>query len=289
MRTEREMLDLILDTARQDDRIRAVILSGSRANPDSRGDIFRDFDVVYFVADVAPFRADRTWIDRFGERMVMQMPEDMKDPPAQGDGSFIYLMQFMDGNRMDLALVPLEQARSGAHDSLSVVLLDKDNCIPPLPPPSERDYLPRPPTMRQFSDCCNEFWWCAPYVAKGLWREQITYAKAMMEQALRPQLTKMLAWYVGAQSGFTRNPGYQGKHLQQCLEPAMWDELMHTYSGPSYSDTWESLFAMCRLFRQVALPVSRQCGLEYPHDDDQRVSAHLMNVQLLPKDATEIY
>lgn len=35
MRSEQEMLDLILDTARQDERIRAVILNGSRANPNA--------------------------------------------------------------------------------------------------------------------------------------------------------------------------------------------------------------------------------------------------------------
>ena len=41
MRSEREMLDLILETARADERIRAVILSGSRANPEAQHDIFR--------------------------------------------------------------------------------------------------------------------------------------------------------------------------------------------------------------------------------------------------------
>jgi aminoglycoside 6-adenylyltransferase len=35
MRSEKEMLDLILETAKQDDRIWIVILSDSRANPNS--------------------------------------------------------------------------------------------------------------------------------------------------------------------------------------------------------------------------------------------------------------
>ena len=33
MRTEQEVMDLILDVARADERIRAVLLVGSRANP----------------------------------------------------------------------------------------------------------------------------------------------------------------------------------------------------------------------------------------------------------------
>src|SRR5687767_507179 len=35
MRGEKEMLELILDTASRDERIRAVILNGSRANPNA--------------------------------------------------------------------------------------------------------------------------------------------------------------------------------------------------------------------------------------------------------------
>ena len=64
-------------------------------------------------------------------------------------------------------------------DSLSVLLLDKDGIIEPFPPPSEADYLPAPPTAEGFADCCNEFWWVCPYVAKGLWREEIVYAKTI--------------------------------------------------------------------------------------------------------------
>ncbi len=52
MRSEQEMLDLILDTARKDERIRAVMMNGSRANPNAPRDFFQDFDIVYFVTEV---------------------------------------------------------------------------------------------------------------------------------------------------------------------------------------------------------------------------------------------
>ena len=57
MRSEQQMLDLILDTARADERIRAVILNGSRANPNAPRDPFQDFDIVYLVTDTQPFVA----------------------------------------------------------------------------------------------------------------------------------------------------------------------------------------------------------------------------------------
>ena len=45
MRSEKEMYDLILDIAKRDERIRAVYMNGSRANPNIKKDIFQDYDV----------------------------------------------------------------------------------------------------------------------------------------------------------------------------------------------------------------------------------------------------
>jgi len=289
MRTESEMLELILNTAKSDDRIRAVLLNGSRANPNTPRDFFQDFDIVYLVTEAASFHHDFDWIKRFGEIMILQLPDDMEDPPPSPGEGFAYLMQFMDGNRIDLSIWPKEKLNERIEDSLSVVLLDKDNLIPPLASPNERDYLPTPPTAKQFADCCNEFWWMCTYIAKGLWRGQVTYAKYMVEPVLREELMKMLGWYVGAQTKFTKNLGGFGKYLQKYLEPELWDMLMKTYADAGVENTWDALEIMCRLFRTVALPVAEHFRFEYPEGDDRRVSAHLKHVRRLPGNATEIY
>ena len=289
MRSEREVLDLILETARADERIRAVIMNGSRANPNAPRDPFQDFDIVYVVTDVAPFRKNLAWIECFGDRMILQMPEDMQDPPADNDGHFGYLMQFIDGNRIDLGIFSLAQFEEGPRDSLSVLLLDKDGIIEPFPQPSDSDYLPKPPTAKAFSDCCNEFWWCSPYVAKGLWRQEILYAKAMLDEAVRGELMKMLTWHIGVQTQFQSNPGKLGKYFEKYLDPELWDLLLKTYSEASYEKTWEALFAMCDLFRRVALPIAEHFGFEYPHEDDRRVSLHLEHVRWLHGDVEEVY
>ena len=50
MRTEAEMMDLILDVAKNDERIRAVRMEGSRANPAAPKDNYQDYDIIYYVA-----------------------------------------------------------------------------------------------------------------------------------------------------------------------------------------------------------------------------------------------
>ena len=152
MRSEKEMLKLIIDTAKNDERVRAAIMNGSRTNQNSPRDPFQDFDIVYIVTEVDAFKNDHDWIKRFGELMIMQ------DPPPSNEGGFTYLMQFSDGNRIDLGIYPLTKLSELRKDSLSLLLLDKDGIIEPFPPASEVDYLPKQPTAIAFSDSCNEFW-----------------------------------------------------------------------------------------------------------------------------------
>ena len=249
-------LELIIHTAKSDDRIRAVLLNGSRANPNATCDPFQDFDIVYLVTEAASFYHDFNWIKRFGEIMILQLPDDMEDPPPSPSEGFAYLMQFMDGNRIDLGIFPIEKLGERLQDSLTKVLLDKDNLIAPVAPASELDYLPKPPTAKQFADCCNEFWWVCPYVARGLLRGQVTYAKYMVDPILRNQLMKMLCWYIGVQTQFTKNPGGFGKYLQKYLEPESWDMLIKTYADASVENTWDALDIICLLFRKVALCVA---------------------------------
>ncbi|HLO17240.1 MAG TPA: aminoglycoside 6-adenylyltransferase [Anaerolineales bacterium] len=289
MRTEQEMLDLIVETARCDERIRAVIMNGSRTNPNAPRDPFQDFDIIYIVTDVTSFKYDYEWIKRFGEIMILQMPEDIQDPPPCNDGSFVYLMQFNDGNRIDLGIFSVSQLTEIGRDSLSLLLLDKDGIIEPFPPASENDYLPKPPTAKTYADCCNEFWWVCPYVAKGLWRQEILYAKYMLDEVVRAQLMKMLTWHIGVKTQFLINPGKLGKYFQKHLESELWDMLQKTFSDASYNNTWEALIVMSNLFRRLAVPIAEHFGFDYPFDDDSRVTAHLEHVRSLPKNAKEMY
>jgi aminoglycoside 6-adenylyltransferase len=288
MRSEREMMDLIMGTAQADERIRAVILNGSRANPNVKRDIFQDYDIVYVVTEMAPFVHNLAWIQRFGEMMVMQLPNEMGEDRDRPSVSATYLMQFMDGNRIDLTIFPLAHLPAMARDSLSVLLLDKDGVIEPFPPPHEGDYLPQPPTALQFFDRCNEFWWVSPYVAKALWRDEILYAKQLLDGTLREQLMACLVWYVGIKTGFAVSTGKAGKHFRRYLAPAQWELLLRSYSDADYARTWEALLAISELFHSVGVAIADVYGYEYPHGDDERVTAYLHHIRGLDKAAQQI-
>lgn len=288
MRTEQEMLNLILSFAKADENIRAVIMNGSRVNPNVKKDVLQDFDIACLVRDVALYIRNDNIPNYFGEVLIEQEPENMQDPPAENSGNYAYLMQFKDGNRIDLSFYPVEQLKSALNDSLTIVLLDKDGIVGEIPPASDIDYLPKEPTEKLFQDCCNEFWWVTPYVAKGLWRGELTYAKNMQDMVVREQLLKMLTWYFGVKTGFKKSPGKLGKYIKDDVESEIWSELEETYSDANFENIWESLFMMGKLFRRTAKVVASHFGFQYPQQDDDNVSEYIRKIKNLPTDAKEI-
>jgi aminoglycoside 6-adenylyltransferase len=279
MRSEQEMIDLILTTAREDDRIRAVILNGSRVNPNIKPDRFQDFDIVYVVTDITPFISDPTWIDHFGERMIIQTPDLMGSEAPCSDGGFTYLMEFMDGNRIDLSLIPVDSAKEMDDDSLSILLMDKDDRFKPFPPPSETSYLPAPPTSKAFGDCCNEFWWVSTYVAKSLARADILYAHHMLDVVMHGEMIKMLTWNFGIRTEFRQNPGKAGDNLKNVLPAQHWSRLLATFAPAEINATWEALMTSTELFRDCAREVAASFNFDYPEEDDARVSNYLRQVK----------
>jgi len=288
-RTEQEMMDLILDRAKTDDLIRAVVLNGSRANPKISKDIFQDFDIVYLVTDLVPFINDHSWIKVFGEVMIFQMPKNSALIPEPDDGTFTYLMQFMDGNRIDLSLVPItmkdEVLKS---DGQRKLLVDKDHIYKDFPDSSDIEYIVKPPTGKQFDDCCNEFWWMCPYVAKGIWREELPYAMGMYEYT-RGMLFQLVKWSIGISTNYSISVGKQGKYFKKYLKPKIWERLVRTYSRGEYDDLWESLFEACAVFTELASEVAKYFGFNYPSDEYKKVEKYLKHIKDLPKDAKSIY
>lgn len=290
MRTEQEMMDLILNVANQDERIRAVAMNGSRTNPNAPIDPFQDYDIVYLVSEMDSFLQDPDWVDVFGERIIMQTPENMSLFPPSLGGRFTYLMLFADGNRIDLMLVPISEKDAYCQeDQLTVILLDKDHVMPEVAPPSDADYWVKRPSAAYYADCCNEFWWVSTYVAKGLWRSEILYAMDHLNKVMRPMLIQMLEWQVGTQTDFSVSAGKNGKYLQNYMSEQSWEALLFTFPAGNYDEVWRALFTICDLFRSTSRFVADHFGFEYPRQEDERVSAYLKHVSSLPAEAKEIY
>jgi aminoglycoside 6-adenylyltransferase len=281
MRTKQQVIEQVLSFARDHDMVRAVVMNGSRVNPNAPKDIFCDYDVVYYVTNPCSFLEDQNWIDYFGKLIILQQNDDL----THGVEGFIFLMLFCDGVRIDLSFTPLSELAFVGEDTLAVVLLDKDQGIAPLPPPSDSGYYPVKPSRKEFDEAVNEILWCSNNIAKGIWRDELPYAKAMYDMVVRDPILRMLAWYAAMMHDWKLNTGKFGRRLKYFLPPDVWDDYLKTYAGVGYPETWAALFAALALVRKVGQELAENLGYAYPLDDDRRMNEYLQRVRDLPKDA----
>lgn len=293
MRTEKEMYDLILGVAKRDARVRAVYLNGSRANPNAKKDIFQDYDVVCVVTETMSFLRDENWIRVFGDILVMQQPDRLdevlgKDVDFQA--RYAYLMQFSDGNRIDLTLQSIEQMQKEyGSDGLTVELLDKDGILKPLPKPTDAEFWVKRPSEAEYAACCNEFFWVAPYCAKGLWRGELLYAAEMLFHHVLKELKTMLAWRAGLETGFCASMGKAEKLLSDYLSPEAWSRLTRVLCADSVESAWGALFAAYGLFAEYAQKVGAALSYRYNKEEGENSLSYARRVAELAPDATEIF
>jgi aminoglycoside 6-adenylyltransferase len=281
MRQPQQVIDQLLDFARAHDDIRAVVMNGSRANPNAPKDLFNDYDVVYYVADPLCYKADQSWIACFGERVIVQQ-NDIEEPDEQG---YIFLMLFQDGVRIDLMFNQVDKLQYVGSDTLTIVLLDKDGRIPPLPPPSDTGYRITRPSQKKFDETINEIFWCSNNMAKGIWRDELPYVRHMFDAIIRPCILDLLAWYAADQHDWTINTGGYGRWLKRFLPSEVWAAYLRTYAGTTYEQIWDALFEALQLTRQCGTALAYSLGYAYPLEDDRRMLAYLQHVRALPTDA----
>ena len=289
MRSEKEMFALLISTAREDENILAAYLEGSRTVPGVSKDIFQDYDLVYVVKETRPFIENREWIDRFGKRLYMQYPEEGFWDNGNHENCYGWLMQFADGNRLDLHVCTLpyvkEQLKKGEPYQ---ILLDKTECLPVPEQVSDKIYWVKKPSQEEFLAACNEFWWCLNNVAKGLWREELPYVMDQLDVIIRPMLFKVLSWKAGKDHDFSVSVGKSGKYLKRYLPKELYERYLRTYPAGEKEAIWKSVLEMCDVFENVAREVSRTLNFSYDEEEGRNSRAWLERVYKLPKDAKEI-
>lgn len=286
MRTETEMMDLIIGLAKSDNRILSAYLKGSRTNPHVPKDRYQDFDVMYVVTETDSFIQDTSWMNHFGTVALMQEQDTDFGYGARFhiqnhyDESYSWLLLFDDGNRIDVGIELLPVMESGRNrNKLFLPLLDKTGCLPQLPPPTDEDFYIKKPSEKNFLGCCNEFYWCLCDVAKGIARDELPFAMTTYHTLVREMLEQMLDWYIGTYTDYSVSSGKLHKYLKKYLPPEFYEAYKKTYSDGEYEHLWASIHTACQLFRETALLVAQQFHFIYPEQEEQASQNYILRIQ----------
>ena len=264
MRTETEMLDVILQTA-EIIQVEAVAMSGSRTDTKAPKDEFQDYDVVYVVDDLDNLTRDLSWLDRFGNRLIEQYN-------VLGNRR-LYLMLFEDGNRIDLTLCPKEYIKEWVESEADfTVLEDTKGLFAPYSPNPQR-YWTSPASQIDFEKACNEFWWVSAYVVKGICRKQVIYATDHLYGICQQELLKVLAWQVASDWG-TVDIGKNYKYLFQYLPTEKEKEFSALLDFSSVEKLTQSLFATMQLFQREAQILAQKMGFAYDKEVAEKMTRY---------------
>lgn len=253
MRTETEMLNLILQTAKTI-QVEAIAMSGSRTNPKALKDEFQDYDVVYVVENLDELITDLSWLDQFGKRIIEQ---------EVGLGQRrLYLMLFEDGNRIDLTLCPKQQIQEWVDSEADYTVLKDEKGLFESYTTSPQRYWTSPANAIEFEKACNEFWWVSAYVIKGIYRKQLIYATDNLYGICQQELLKVLAWQVASNRGVV-DIGKNYKYLFNYLPTEKGKEFSNLLDFSSIDKITQSLFATMKLFHQESQFLANKMGFDY--------------------------
>ena len=253
MRTDQEMLELILGTAKKL-QVDAVALSASRTDTKAPKDEFQDYDVVYVVDDLDNLTSDLAWLDQFGTRIIEQHN-------ILGNRR-LYLMLFEDGNRIDLTLCPKEHIQEWVDSETGFTVLVDEKGLFESYSPSPQRFWTSPASETDFEKTCNEFWWVSAYVVKGICRKQVIYATDHLYGICQQELLKILAWKVARDRGVV-DIGKNYKYLFQYLQTEKEKEFSALLDLSSLDKITQSLFATMQLFHQEAQYLAQKMGFKY--------------------------
>ena len=261
MRTDQEMLDLILQIAIKL-QVEAVALSGSRTNQKVQTDEFQDYDVVYVVDNLDNLTRDISWLDQFGKRIIEQ--------EVTLGHRRLYLMLFEDGNRIDLTLCPKDHINEWVDSEAGfTVLVDEKGLFESYSPSPQRFWI-TPATETDFEKSCNEFWWVSAYVVKGICRKQVIYSIDHLYSICQQELLKVLAWQIASDKG-TVDIGKNYKYLYNYLPAEKEKEFLNLLDFSSLEKITQTLFATMQLFHQEAQKLAQKMGFDYDKEVAERM------------------
>jgi aminoglycoside 6-adenylyltransferase len=282
MRRKEEVLQQILNFVKSEDRVRAAVMNGSRVNTNAPRDIMQDYDVALYVTNVDDmhYKLNREWIEQFGELVILQQNDF--------DEGYIFLMQFRDGVRIDLGFNDINQMnRLIREDTLSRVILDKDNLVGEIPSANDSMHHVKRPDKGEFDALVNEAWWIQTYVAKGIWRDELPYVKYMYDVILMDCVRQLLMWKIGLEHDWSINPGKMGKWFKRYLAEETYNEFSSLFPGSDYNEIWDCLFMTGVLIRKIGTELAQDLGYEYPMQDDINVTEFLGRIKRLPSGAED--
>ncbi len=271
------LLKKVLDRALEDDRIRVVMLNGSRANLKGDIDAMSDVDIVYYVSDYESIIKEHAFFTSFGDVLISQEKSEQLFPEISTFLGYIYMMQFKDGTRLDLSVVSVNDLNESIQSKdYYKVLLDKDSRTESMVLPNTDVFTISKPSKAYFQAAVKQFYWVSVYVIKGVNRKMYPYAVKHLD-ILREALEAMISWYIGCTNDWNIELGKAGRHYAKYLSEEQYALYIESFALANKASIYKALSNMMRLFKAMNDVVSE--AMKYEKKVDHEVIVRYLEEQ----------
>lgn len=283
MRSEKEILNNIIDIANSDDCVRAVI----RSNFLPKRDYLHCFEFFFIVNDVSKYEND-IFENSLGERILLYRGD--KNYPEMFPNTKAHLMVFKDGLTIVIDAIDKDSFlsrynREQTHDNVWMgdtykKLLDKDGILPEIERLEETQTLfSDTPSEKEFLGTCNEFFWVLKTFAEYTLRKELPSAMFYLNIAVRDLLNRMLRWHIYLKNGAPVDMGILDSNMENLLEKEFFDLYKKTYPSADYEEIWKAFDAVTLLWNKVGRSIADNCGFTYPEETQKDLLCFIQNLK----------
>ena len=282
MRSEKEVIDAVLNAAGEDEAVRAVIRTNLLPK--------RDYDYYNFcfvVNNIEKYDRD-VFAGCFGERILLYR-SDRNYPELFPNNTKAHLMVFRDGitiaiNVMDRDTLLSRYNGEQTHENVWIgdtymKILDKDGILPEIERLDEKQtWFAQKPSQEEFSETCNEFWWVLKTFAEYTLRKELLSAMFYLNTAVRDLLNMMIRWDLFLQAGQPVDMGILDSNMEKLLDEESFSLYKRTYPTADYGSIWDAYDAVVKLWSRTAEDVSARCGYVYSKDTEKNMLSLIRNL-----------
>ena len=276
MRTEKEIIDNIIDTALKDNAVRSVI----RTDLLPVREYLYIYNFCFIVNDIGKYDNDKIFEECFGKRVLLYRAD--KNHPEMFPNMKAHLMVLEEGITIVIHIMDEDTFLRKYNGELRVEnawngntyqkILDKDNSLPQIDCLEENQLMyAKKPTEAEFMGICNEFWWVLKTFAEYALREELVAAMFYLNVAVRDLLNKMLHWYLYLQAEQPVELGILESNLDKLLDKELFVLYKQTYPTAECEIIWQAYDAVLKIWRKAGNTVANKCRFYYPKETEKNI------------------
>lgn len=273
MKKRHHLLDNVVEWARGEEAIRAVVITGSLARGDGSVDEYSDLDLQIITRDIEAFVTDDCWLDALGEVWI-RFPLN-EDAPYR-------LVWFAGGIKVDFQFILHDRLRvelasgqlSDEYQRGYIVALDKDALYRSLPPSPRVFPAPPPASAEEVLATINEFWFEAIHVAQFIRRREFWVVK-WRDWTMKVGLLRVLEWHARASGGAEVNTWLLGKRIGKWADDDAMRAIEEIWASWDAREMWQGLLTQLALFRRLSWELCAALEIHYSETTHQAIERYI--------------